>query len=352
MSTSIEGKVAAKTVAILNRRTVRHILAWTAILLLLILIDDKSLGIGYAIAEQLIVLFFYVLIVYFNINYLIPNYLSQRTILTYTGLLLLASMILTPIKTIALYFLYQGEAVHQEYFAFNWHIIFLSILFVGALSTLAKILSDWLRHERDRKELQTQTMQSELRFLKSQINPHFLFNTLNSLYALTLKKSDAAPEIVIKLSEMMRYMLYECNERRVPLRKEVQYIRNYLDLESLRQGQNVEITFEVSGEIDDQQIAPLIFTPFLENSFKHGLNNQIAEGYVRIKLDVEQNKVHLNIANSKPPTKPQKNPDKPSGGIGLVNVRRRLNLLYPNHYNLQTKDEPDHYRVTLDLDLN
>ena len=352
MSTSIEGRMAAQTVAILNRRNVRHIIGWVSIFLLLLLIDDKSLGIGYSIAEQLIVLFFYVLIVYFNIHYLIPNYLSQRTIVTYTGLLVLASMILTPIKTIALYFLYSGEPVHQEYFAFNWHVIFLSILFIGGLSTLVKILSDWLAHERDRKELETQSMQSELRFLKSQINPHFLFNTLNSLYALTLKKSDAAPEIVIKLSEMMRYMLYECNERRVPLRKEVQYIRNYLDLESLRQGQNVEITFEVAGEIDEQQIAPLIFTPFLENGFKHGLNNQMSEGYMRINLDVERTKVHLTIENSKPPTKPVKNPSKPSGGIGLVNVRRRLNLIYPNRYSLRTKDEPDHYKVLLDLDLD
>jgi LytS/YehU family sensor histidine kinase len=261
-------------------------------------------------------------------------------------------MILTPIKTIALYFLYTGVPKYQEYFAFRWHEIFMAMFLVGAASTLAKILSDWLRHERDRKELETQTMQSELRFLKSQINPHFLFNTLNSLYALTLKKSDAAPEIVIKLSEMMRYMLYECNERRVPLRKEVQYIQNYLALERLRQGQNSEIDFDLNGVINEQQIAPLMFTPFLENSFKHGLNNQLAQGYVRIKLDVEKQKVQLQIENSKAPTKPVMNHSKPSGGIGLVNVRRRLNLIYPDRYDLRVHDEPNTYKVNLELDLD
>jgi LytS/YehU family sensor histidine kinase len=195
-------------------------------------------------------------------------------------------------------------------------------------------------------------MQSELKFLKSQINPHFLFNTLNSLYALTLKKSDAAPEIVIKLSEMMRYMLYECNERRVPLRKEVQYIQNYLDLEQLRQGQNARIEFELNGSIREQQIAPLMFTPFLENSFKHGLNNQLTEGFVRIRLDVEDHKVFLEIENSKAPVKPAQNHNKPSGGIGLVNVRRRLNLIYPDSYNLLVTDQPDKYKVNLDLNLD
>ena len=348
---SLLDKQFENLVKLFQTRVARHVLIWLCVLLCLVIIDGRELGLGYSVAEQLIVVLFYMIIVYFNLNYLIPNYLSQKTVLTYTGLLLLSAMILTPIRTIALYFLYSGEPIYQEYFAFRWHEIFMGMFLVGAGSTLAKILSDWLRHERDKKDLQTQTMQSELRFLKSQINPHFLFNTLNSLYALTLKKSDAAPEIVIKLSEMMRYMLYECNERRVPLRKEVQYIQNYLDLERLRQGQHAEIEFRLNGEIKEQQIAPLMFTPFLENSFKHGLNNQLSEGFVRIQLDVNDQKVELQIENSKAPVKPVQNHGKPSGGIGLVNVRRRLNLIYPDHYNLNVKDEPNSYKVNLELDL-
>ena len=352
MAELIERNIFARLYALSQQRLMRHIGVWLLILIALVLSDGKELGFGYSLSEQGIVVAFYVIIVYFNLYYLIPNYLSQKTILTYTGLLLLTAMILTPIKTIALYFLYVGEPLHQEYFAFRWHENFVALFLIGSGSTLAKILNDWLKHERDRKELETQTMQSELRFLKSQINPHFLFNTLNSLYALTLKKSDAAPEIVIKLSEMMRYMLYECNERRVPLRKEVQYIQNYLALERLRQGQNAKIEFELHGEIGEQQIAPLMFTPFLENSFKHGLNNLITEGFVRMKLEVQQQKVHLEIENSKAPLKPVQNHAKPSGGIGLVNVRRRLNLIYPERYTLKTQDNPDRYQVNLELDLD
>src|SRR5690606_19817355 len=116
-------------------------------------------------------------------------------------------------------------------------------------------------HQREKKELEKQTMQSELRFLKSQINPHFLFNTLNNLYALTLKKSEKAPEIVLKLSEMMRYMLYECNEKYVPLSKEVAYMQNYIELEKLRQGKGADMSFEIHGEIRDQKITPLLLVP-------------------------------------------------------------------------------------------
>ena len=352
MTKQLEQNLIGRLYGLSQHRFSRHLGVWLIVLIGLFVSDSKELGYGYALATQIVVVIFYATIVYFNLYYLIPNYLTQRTVVTYTGLLLLTAMIMTPIKTIALYLLYVGEPYHQEYFAFRWHLNFVGMFVVASGSTLVKILNDWLKHERDRKELETQTMQSELRFLKSQINPHFLFNTLNSLYALTLKKSEAAPEIVIKLSEMMRYMLYECNERRVPLRKEVQYIRNYLDLEQLRQGDSAEITFDLKGDIGEQQIAPLMFTPFLENSFKHGLSNQIEHGYVRIKLEVEKQKVHLEIENSKAPLKPVQNHAKPSGGIGLVNVRRRLNLIYPKHYTLQVQDQPDKYKVTLELDLD
>ena len=222
---------------------------------------------------------------------------------------------------------------------------------MGIGSTIYYIMNEWLKGQRKTSELHNKTLQSELKFLKSQINPHFLFNTLNNLYALTLKKSDLAPEIVLKLSEMMRYMLYECNERMVPLSKEVNYIKNYLELEKLRQGKKFDIKFDLEGEIEHQKIAPLMFIPFLENSFKHGLNNQISEGFVDIKLKIFDHSVEVDIENSKSPTLPSPS-GKKSGGIGLVNVRRRLDLLYPDNYNLDIKNNPNTYHVNLKLNLD
>ena len=301
------------------------------------------------ITRTLISLFFYILVVYINIGYLIPRFLNQKNFMTYVLLLLTMVAVLTPIKVMMLYLTYE-EVEPREMLVMNQQNIFLVLFTIAGGTTIIKIISDWQRHQRDRKELETQRMQSEIKFLKSQINPHFLFNTLNSLYALTLKKSDKAPEIVIKLSEMMRYMLYESNERRVPLQKEVNYIQNYLALEALRQSGQADIRFNVEGQITDQTIAPLIFIPFLENSFKHGLNHQISDGYVHVNMKVLDNKLLLRILNSKPAQPPLPS-EKTSGGIGLANVQRRLNLLYPNQYKLDIEDNDKEHIVELSLAL-
>ena len=149
----------------------------------------------------------------------------------------------------------------------------------------------------------------------------------------------------------MRYMLYECNERRVPLYKEVNYIQNYLDLERLRQSGQSDIQFKVEGQVNDQSIAPLIFIPFLENSFKHGLNHRLGDGYVHVIMKVLDNKLLLRILNSKPLQRPLPQ-DRANGGIGLVNVQRRLNLLYPNQYKLDILDSDKEHIVELSLDLS
>ncbi|HUR30709.1 MAG TPA: histidine kinase, partial [Saprospiraceae bacterium] len=309
---------------------VLHTLFWLIVFSMMLLAGPNNNISILEIVRKLINIAFYMLVVYINLGYLIPKFLSQKNFMTYCLLLLAMVAVFTPIKVLLLYITYE-EVDPREFLVMNQQYIFLLLFMIAGGSTVIKIVSDWQRHQRDRKDLETQRMQSEIKFLKSQINPHFLFNTLNSLYALTLKKSDNAPEIVIKLSEMMRYMLYECNERRVPLYKEVNYIQNYLDLEKLRQSGQSDIQFRVEGDVNDQTIAPLIFIPFLENSFKHGLNHQISDGYVHVVMKVLGSKLLLRILNSKAIQAPTLS-EKTSGGIGLVNVQRRLNLLYPNQY--------------------
>ena len=344
-------KTISRLYNFLSKRIVYHSLFWFILLLLLTIFEGINKGFFFTLSNEVINLFFYAAIVYFNLSYLIPNYLSKNKFATYIGLLALSTIIITPLKIFTFYFKFYEHPSLQSNMLNNQLNFFLLTFFIAGASTIGKIISDWLRHMREKQELETKTMQSELRFLKSQINPHFLFNTLNNLYALTLKKSDKAPDIVIKLSEMMRYMLYECNEKRVFLSNEVKYIQNYLDLEKLRQGKNVKIHFEVEGMISTEKIAPLMFTPFLENSFKHGLSNHIAPGFVNIYLKIEDNCVHFHIENSKPETKPvQLHPR--SGGIGLVNLRRRLDLQYPNTYKLKVDDTPNTYGVTMDIELD
>ncbi len=352
-------KVLTETLAnrvfdFVSQRIVYHSVFWLILLLLFTFVEMESTGgsFFFTLGNEIINLFFYGIIVYLNLFYLIPTYLTKKRFVSYITFLFFAAIIITPIKIITLYFKFSGYPEMQVELINNKDFYFIITFFVGLISTVFKIISDWLRNLREKQELQTQTMQSELNFLKSQINPHFLFNTLNNLYALTLKKSDKAPEIVIKLSEMMRYMLYECNEKQVLLSKEIKYIRNYLDLERLRQGKDIEIKFQVEGNVSEQKIAPLMFIPFLENSFKHGLNNHISRGFVNIKLIVDYQKVHFYIENSKPETSPVLHPNRKSGGIGLVNVKRRLNILYPNNYKLEITNKPKSYAVTLNINLN
>lgn len=346
-----ENIIRSKLYEFVSQRVVYHSIFWIGAFLLLLYIENFDKSFFFHFTNALLRTAILGGMIYYNYYYLITNYLTKDRFFTYCALLLLSVIIITPLGNILFFFKYSDYPDYQNSLAANQNIYFLTNMTVVGASTVVKIISDWVKHQRERTELQTQTMQSELRFLKSQINPHFLFNTLNNLYALTLKKSDKAPEIVIKLSEMMRYMLYECNEKRVPLSKEVNYIQNYLDLEALRQGKEVEINFDVYGDVGNQTIAPLMFIPFLENSFKHGLNHHISRGYVDIRLDVETAAVRLRIENSKPDSVPL--PEHPrSGGIGLVNVRRRLNILYPEQYELKVENEPNSYAVDLKLNLD
>ena len=337
---------------LLTLRPVYHSLFWLVLFGLKVywgMVDDLSWW--FVVSNEFIDLVFFAVLVYFNLFYLIPNYLAKNVLL-YIGLVLAACAIVTPIKILVLYLKFTGLPDAQEELVANQGLLYLGSFLVTIISTILRVITDWWRYQQEKQTLQTQTIQSELRFLKSQINPHFLFNTLNNLYALTLKKSDKAPEIVLKLSEIMRYMLYECNEKRVLLTKEIHYIHNYLDLERLRQPKSAEIKFTTEGHISEQRIAPLIFVPFLENSFKHGLNLHMqGDGFVRLHLRVIGDELIFTIENSKAEQLPrQVHPT--AGGIGLTNVQQRLKILYPDNYKLDVADEPNRYAVTLQLQLD
>lgn len=336
---------------VMTRRLVYHGMFWATFYALAVWIGhNPAMPLGFTLSNELVHLAFYAVLVYVNIRYLIPNYLA-RHVLLYLGLVLAACAVVTPIKVLVLYLKFSGMPYYRMRLVESQPFLFIGAVVITLFSTLLKVFTDWWRYQREKQQLLTQTMQSELRFLKSQINPHFLFNTLNNLYALTLKKSDKAPEIVLKLSEIMRYMLYECNEKRVLLSKEIHYIHNYLDLERLRQTGTADIRFSTEGVISDQMVAPLMFVPFLENSFKHGLNHHVqGGGFVRMRLSVAGDDLEFFIENSKAEHAPRQDHPR-SGGIGLANVRQRLKLLYPDQHELTVQDEPHRFAVTLHLKL-
>ena len=339
---------------ILSGRAAVHFAAWFTVLLLLLSIDVLFMhppeSFNQTLVGDIIFILSWAVIYYFNTNYLIPHFLVKNRGWRYLFLLFVSTIIIATISILFAFSILKNNATLQITEYKTWRHFYLLALCVAGISFIIKITSDWAIQLGRQHELETRAMQSELNLLKSQINPHFLFNTLNSLYALSLKKSDDAPEIVIRLSEMMRYMLYECNVKQVLLSKEILYVENYLFLEKLRH-KNTNIRFTVEGEPHNLLVAPLLFMAFIENAFKHGAGNHVSEGFVHIQMLIQDEEVNMFVENSKTETHPTQE-HKRSGGIGLVNVKRRLTLLYPEAYNLEINDEPLSYGVNLWLNLN
>lgn len=306
-------------------------------------------------SEKLLVLFVLfgmvnVAIFYINFLILIPWFFHQKKYWRYALSLVILILSFGLFKYwLALHFhddvLIRGTQKSVISFgAYYTSTIFTSLIFVF-LSIVLQFTMDWFKNEQIQRELENQKLSAELAFLKSQINPHFLFNSLNSIYALAYQRSENTPEAILKLSEIMRYMLYECNDHKVDLGKELQYLQNYIDLQKIRFGKRAHVDFEVNGILGHQQIVPMILISFVENGFKHGIVSN-AEYPIRLKIDVSDEHLDFFMSNRKQ----QSNKDETTG-IGLSNVQRRLDLLYEGKYRLQIKNEPERYTCELSLDL-
>jgi two-component system, LytTR family, sensor kinase len=227
-----------------------------------------------------------------------------------------------------------------------------SIVYLVVFAAVAiKMFKRNYHNERLTQELGKEKLDAELKFLKGQIHPHFLFNTLNTLYSLSLQNSPRTSEVVLKLSNFLDYMLYDCNVDLISLRKEITQIQNLIELEQLRYGRRLDVSLSVSGEIGQQQIPPLLLLPFVENGFKHGVSQNLDDAFISIDLIVKDQQLTLRVENSKTEETPSRNSH--TKGIGLQNVRRRLDLLYPDQYDLQIfEDEEDTYMIVLRIPLN
>ncbi len=199
------------------------------------------------------------------------------------------------------------------------------------------------------EKLNTRMAESQLAFLQSQINPHFLFNNLNNLYAHTLENSPKTPEIILELSGLLRYMLYDCKEYWVPLEKEVEYLTNFVRLQELQMEGKGTVDFTISGDFYNKKVAPLLFVVFVENSFKHSLSSMTEKISIAIDLKVIENKLFFSCKNN---YSKQANTEQLSQGIGLENVQTRLELLYPKAHTLDINSTENEYQVDLILDLN
>ncbi|WP_296355688.1 sensor histidine kinase [Winogradskyella sp.] len=282
-----------------------------------------------------------------------PKYILNKKYIKYIIYFLISIGIFYVVRTELIY-LFINENVWpesdkpQKAYSFN-HIlvVFLIGVYDVALVTAIKLTAEWILERKRSEQLRETQLRTELNFLKSQIQPHFFFNTLNNLYALAIKKSDDAPRVILKLSDMMQYVLYDVNSPKVSLLQEIKHIDNYIDIEKMRFNDRINSEMNITGEIEDIQVPPLLFLSFVENCFKHGLkeNDHI---FINISFRVIENKYLEFILKNN--FNPNANKDGKQG-IGLNNAKRRLNLLFLNNYKMESKIEDSNYILFLKIPI-
>lgn len=347
--------------SIFNASVFKHILFWVCVFLYYMFTSDITFykaGYLQLFHSTCKIVIPQIITAYVCLFVLVPRFLNTKK----TAKLLVWLVILL----IAMFVLYQAlhmyvyEPKYYQYYSdiskeyakgtFWERVVNLSVLLSKAIKFLTPtallLMARFYKNQQKYLKLNEQKKTAELTALKHQLNPHFLFNTLNNLYALALKKSDKTPEVIEKLSDILDYMLYRTSDTFVSLEKEIDLIENYLSLEKVRYGKRVEITF--NKEIDKNvNIAPLLLLTFIENAFKHGVTQELDKAFIDISITAKQDNILFTIKNSKPKTAIQ---EKNEQCIGLVNVKKQLELLYLNAYILDTNDAKDFYTVNLKLE--
>lgn len=283
---------------------------------------------------------------YIFIYYLIPHFLFQKKYILFSVLAFFHAILYGfSIWVVMRLLVYCPGCLYDvDYPLFFFPKIFgilISNYEIPAIAAVIVLVRRWYADQQVNRKLEKEKLEAELKFLKSQINPHFLFNTLNNLYALTLKKSDKAPGIVLKLSEMLNYMLYNSNEKEVRLIEEIDLINAIVELEKIRYGKRLKLKVEITGNPENKYIAPLLLVPFIENSFKHGASGDIQNPYINISIEVSETCIDLYVTNSFVEQFSENMPE----GIGLKNVKRRLEIQYKDRYELNIDKQNNTYRV-------
>jgi two-component system, LytTR family, sensor kinase len=306
----------------------------------------------YSFKSNLIEFALHIPLVYFNLFVLVPRFVLRSKYFAYGFSLIISLMVVYLLKTAMTYYIISENIwpeANRDYKPFEInHIVAVCIgeLYVLAMASSVYLTLTWLK-ERDRnRALREEQFKIKLKYLKNQIQPHFFFNTLNNLYALSLESSDKVPDVIIKLSKLMEYVLYDIEGTKLAsLIKEIDYIQNYIEIEKLR-FENVEVNINIESNIDDIKVPPLLFISLVENAFKHGgyNNNQLK---IKINCKVVDGSFHFEIINNfvlSPNVKNQK-------GIGLTNTKKRLKLIFKNNYSLTRQVKFNYYIIRLQIPI-
>ncbi len=305
----------------------------------------------YTLVASFINLFAAIVTVYTFNYYLIPAFLLKNKRKTFVALAFVAIVMFFYIQLLLTLFLvvkllYAERQLFPE--MIDVVMLFFNLFFVVFVAIAIKLYKRWYEKDYHEQKVQREKVEAELQMLKTQINPHFLFNTLNSIYVLAMKKSEKTANTVMKLSDILDYILYRMNAPRIPIANEIRIIEDYIALEKIRFSDRVNLNFTSHIASKDLQIPPMLIIPFVENAFKHGVTKSMGASWIKIAIEETEQKLNIAISNSKGQnTAPQK-----AGGIGLKNVKKRLDLLYNETYKLTISDHNNHYDVYLSIPIN
>lgn len=289
-------------------------------------------------------------VIYANLYLLVPRFLLKNRFGSYIGAAIFTNLVVITFLSITQGALFEVilPVRNPDGFAtfINAFSGILTMGFVTAGSAAISLFTHWLRYNLRIDELESTTLQSELTFLKNQINPHFLFNMLNNANVLIKRNPEEASKVLFKLEDLLRYQINDSSRERVSLASDIRFLNDYLNLEKIRRD-NFRFTMEQEGDIESIWIQPLLFIPFVENAVKHSFDSEHPSS-VRISFKVDDNRLEFHCENSKPSVAVSKGK---VGGIGLANIQRRLGLLYPDRYQLELKEDENRYSVILSITL-
>ncbi|WP_026955597.1 sensor histidine kinase [Algoriphagus vanfongensis] len=344
-----------------------HLLGWMMLGIILLLLSPLSWRMGEAelpIAfwyKQLFLVGTLVLVFYTNVAYFVPKILLNGrnyiyllcviggAVVFYFAIVYFEELIHYPIRMHEFFNPDKPFRPGKRWIQGDAFQVLLYIVSIG-LSTSLALVQKWQKDEANRRELEKQQINTELSYLKAQINPHFFFNTLNNIYSLTNLDIKKAQEALLKLSRMMRYVLYENQKENTLLSKEVDFIRDYIELMKIRLTEKVKLNIQLDDPKDNQVIAPMLILPFLENCFKHGISSQ-KESKIHIKLEIMGDTLFFETRNQIFPINPD-SPEAKESGIGLSNTQRRLSLLYPQKHRLKFGKDNNNQEYYVNLTIN
>lgn len=313
-------------------------------------------NLGMAFAGELYVLPIKVGLTYYTFYYIIPLYLDRSKLIKLIGMSLLGFEVAAALYRVVLIEIYFRNFLPEVYArtsilnSIGLTMALFDLFTAVAAATTIKMIRMHYSSREAAQQLRQEKLHSELNFLRAQTNPHFLFNTLNNLYGLARKKSDHAPEAIMKLSKILRFMLYECRQPFISVSEEARIIRDYIELEKLRYNNRLHVEYHLDlQEAPGAQIAPLLLLPFVENSFKHGASGTTGFVEIHIALAIHGHLLSFSVENTAEAGSHDTN--TPTNGIGLVNVSRQLELLYPDNHVLTTQYEDGMYKVWLEIEL-